>query len=165
MPENAKVTITARVDGAEIHESTARRRRRATARPCSSCPPQIERGEGTLAFAIEDGGVVETASKTIPILLQTVDLSIYPEGGDLVAGLPCRVYFEARTPVRKPADIAGVVVDAGGEQVGAFRTEHEGRGRFMFDAGEGRDVQAQDHGAVRHPQDLPAARGRGQRAR
>ena len=29
---------------------------------------EIARGEGTLAFVIEDGGVVETASKTIPII-------------------------------------------------------------------------------------------------
>ena len=33
-------------------------------------------------MVIEDGGVVETASKTIPIVLQTVDLSIYPEGAN-----------------------------------------------------------------------------------
>ena len=37
-------------------------------------------------MVIQDGGVVETASKTIPILLQTVDLEFYPEGGDLIAG-------------------------------------------------------------------------------
>ena len=41
---------------------------------------------GRFAFVIEDGGVSETATKTIPILLQTVDLAIYPEGGSLVAG-------------------------------------------------------------------------------
>ncbi|MGH7202398.1 MAG: alpha-2-macroglobulin family protein, partial [Planctomycetaceae bacterium] len=79
---------------------------------------------------IEDGGVIETATKTIPILLQTVDLEIYPEGGDLVAGLKNRVYLSARTPAKKPADIAGVVVDSQGETVAEFRTEHEGRGRF-----------------------------------
>ena len=95
---------------------------------------KIERGDGVLVFTIEDGGVVETASKTMPILLQTVDLTICPEGGDLVAGLPCRVYIEARTPFQKPADIAGVVLNTAGTQVGTFRTEHEGRGRFVLDA-------------------------------
>ena len=38
--------------------------------------------------------MIEPIAKTIPILLKTVDLAIYPEGGDLVAGLPCRVYIE-----------------------------------------------------------------------
>ena len=69
---------------------------------------------------------------TIPILLQTVDLTMYPEGGQLVAGVPNRVYFEAFTPAKKPADLAGIVVADDGEQVGTFRSEHEGRGRFEF---------------------------------
>ena len=91
-------------------------------------PKEITRGEGTLSFAIEDGGVVETAAKTIPILLQTVDLTMYPEGGELIADLPNRVYFAALTPAQKPADIAGEIVDANGKRVAEFRTEHEGRG-------------------------------------
>ena len=37
--------------------------------PIQTAGPEIRRGEGTLAMVIEDGGVVETASKTIPILL------------------------------------------------------------------------------------------------
>ena len=60
---------------------------------------------------VQDGGVVETASKTIPILLRTVNLDIYPEGGDLVAGLVNRVYIEGRTPNQKPADMAGIIVN------------------------------------------------------
>ena len=132
VPENAQVRIQARVDGQEIHSATGAidREGRCTAR--FSLPEEIQRGEGTLAFVIQDGGVVETASKTIPILLQTVDVSVFPEGGELVAGLPCRVYLEARTPSQKPADISGVVVDEQGKQVGDFATEHEGRGLFVF---------------------------------
>ena len=53
-------------------------------------------------MTILDGGTVETATKTIPILLQTMDVSIYPEGGDLVAGLPNRVYFEGRHRLKSP---------------------------------------------------------------
>src|SRR5204862_1529492 len=95
-------------------------------------PAAIARGEGVIAMVIQDGGRVETATKTIPILLQTVDLAIYPEGGDLIAGLPNRVYVEGRTPAQKPADMAGVIVNAAGKEVAKFRTEHEGRGRFSF---------------------------------
>src|SRR5213079_2901138 len=91
-------------------------------------PATIARGEGVLAMTIQDGGTVETAAKTIPILLQTIDLTIYPEGGDLIAGLPNRVYIEGRTPARKPADMAGIVVNAAGREVATFCTEHAGRG-------------------------------------
>ena len=132
VPAGAKVTIQAFVDGKTIFTgpTTVDSDGRCSAR--FPLPKQIARGEGTLAFIIEDGGIVETASKTIPILLQTVDLQMYPEGGDLIAGLPARVYFEARTPAKKPADIAGVILNEQGETVGEFRSEHEGRGRFAF---------------------------------
>ena len=90
-------------------------------------PSEMRRGEGTLVLAIEDGGVVESASKTIPILLQTVDLTLYPEQGELVAGLENRVYLEAFTPAKKPADLAGVIVNGAGKEVARFRSEHEGR--------------------------------------
>jgi len=131
-PANARVKIVARVDGSEVHRSTGFVDDAGNCSAIFRLPGKIERGEGSLAFVIEDGGVIETATKTIPILLQTVDLKIYPEGGDLVAGLPSRVYIEARTPTKKPADISGIVIDGKGKQVAAFRTEHEGRGRFVF---------------------------------
>jgi alpha-2-macroglobulin-like protein len=114
IPADAKVTVVARVDGAEAFrgDATVDEAGRCVAR--FKLPENFERGEGSLAMVIKDGGVVETASKTIPILLQTVDMNVYPEGGDLVAGLPNRVYFEAFTPSKKPADLAGVVLDSKG---------------------------------------------------
>jgi hypothetical protein len=133
IPSGAQVTATARVDGVEVARvpSTVDGAGHATA--TFQLPARIERGEGAIAFAIQDGGVVETATKTIPILLQTVDLALYPEGGDLVAGLSSRIYFEAHTPAGKPADLEGDVVDERTDAaVAHFRSEHEGRGRFEF---------------------------------
>ncbi len=131
-PAGAPVTVIARVDGDEAYRGSASVDDSGRCIVRFPLPTEIRRGEGTLALVIEDGGVVETASKTIPILLQTVDLTMYPEGGELVAGLRNRVYFEAFTPARKPADLAGEVHDADGRRVAIFRSEHEGRGRFEF---------------------------------
>ena len=160
VPAGAGVTITARVDGDEVHRSTSIVDRDGNSSVIFKLPAKIERGEGTLAFAVRDGGVVETATKTIPILLQTVDLELYPEGGDLVAGLPCRVYLEARTPFQKPADIAGIVVDSKNTQVGTFRTEHEGRGRFVFvpKKGETYVLRITEPSGITDTFDLPAVR-------
>jgi len=132
IPAGARVTVYARVDGAEAWTGPAAVDTAGYCTVSFPLPAEIARGEGTLAFAIEDGGVVETATKTIPILLQTVDLALYPEGGDLVAGLPTRVSVEARTPAQKPADIVGVIKDAAGKVVAEFKTAHEGRGRFAL---------------------------------
>src|SRR5262245_41996804 len=137
IPANAKVSVTARVDGQEIAHADTNVDGSGNAGATFKLPATIARGEGVLAMTIQDGGTVETATKTIPILLQTVDLAIYPEGGDLMAGLPARVYFEGRTPAQKPADLAGVIVNRAGKEVARFRSEHEGRGRFLFTPAKG----------------------------
>src|SRR5213593_1262653 len=132
IPAGAKVSVSARVDGEEAWKGTTIVDSSGNAGASFRLPAAIARGEGVIAMIIEDGGTVETATKTIPILLQTLDLAVYPEGGDLIAGLPNRVYVEGRTPARKPADMSGVVVNAAGREVATFHTEHEGRGRFSF---------------------------------
>jgi len=128
----ARVSVIARVDGAEAWKGETSIDASGNASANFKLPTAIARGEGTIAMVIQDGGTVETASKTIPILLQTLDLGIYPEGGDIVAGLPNRIYVEGRTPAQKPADMAGLVLNSAGKEVASFRTEHEGRGRFSF---------------------------------
>jgi uncharacterized protein YfaS (alpha-2-macroglobulin family) len=144
VPENAKVSVIARIDGVEVRGAETRVDAKGNCSASFALPKEIARGDGTLALVIEDGGVVETASKSIPILLQTVDIKFYPEGGDLIAGFPNRVYFEAKQPNGKPADLEGEIVElpVNAERtllktVGAFKSEHEGRGRgeFMAQAG------------------------------
>lgn len=132
-PEGAKVNVIARVDGMEINGATGKVDANGLCTVSFDLPHEIPRGEGTLALVIEDGGVVETASKTIPIVLQTVDLQMYPEGGDLVAGFSNRVYIQANQPNGKPADLSGkIMTKDGARAVADFKTEHEGRGRFEF---------------------------------
>ncbi len=132
VPTGARITAVARVDQADVGRAPCTLDEKGRCTVSMKLPATIERGEGTLAFTIEDGGVVETASKTIPLLVQSFDIALFAEGGELVAGLPARVYVEGRTLSKKPADIAGVVVDHEGAQVASFHTEHEGRGRFDF---------------------------------
>lgn len=137
IPAGAKVTVNARVDGVEIKADDGTVDATGHCTVNFELPQDIARGEGTLALIVQDGGVIETASKTIPILLQTVDLQMYPEGGDLVAGCKNRVYVQAFQPNGQPADLVAHITtkntDADGETIIAqFRTEHEGRGRFEF---------------------------------
>jgi uncharacterized protein YfaS (alpha-2-macroglobulin family) len=163
IPAGAPVTVLARVDGVEVFRGPAQVDGDGNATARFELPPQIARGEGTLAMIVEDGGVIETASKTIPILLQTVDLTMYPEGGDLVAGLPNRVYFEAFTPYGDPADLAGVIVDDAGEEVAEFRSEHEGRGRFAFapQAGKKYELRITEPSGIATTYPLPEVKASG----
>lgn len=134
VPAGAKVTVTARIDGTEVSGGTAKVDANGLCNVEFDLPRDIPRGEGTLALTIQDGGVVETASKTIPILLQTVDIQFYPEGGDLVSGFKNRVYVQAKQPNGKPADLLAKLIEgkSSNKAVAHFKTEHEGRGRFEF---------------------------------
>jgi uncharacterized protein YfaS (alpha-2-macroglobulin family) len=163
VPAGARVSVTARVDGEEIWKGETTIDATGNTSATFKLPSAIARGEGTIAMVIQDGGTVETASKTIPILLQTLDLEIYPEGGDIVAGLPNRIYVEGRTPAQKPADMAGIVMNSAGKEVASFRTEHEGRGRFSFTPvkGEAYSLRVTEPAGIKTIFRLPAVRESG----
>ena len=93
-------------------------------------PGAIARGDGLLTVMADDGGVVESIQKRIPIVMKTISMSLFPEGGDLVAGVPGRVYFMAKTPLGKPADITGRVIDDRGAEVAKLTSIHDGMGKF-----------------------------------
>src|SRR5205814_2044141 len=96
IPSGASVTPSAIVDGQDVKVANTTIDASGNCAVEFKLPTQIETGDGTLALAVADGGVVEPITKTIPILVKTVDLTMYPEGGELVAGIPSRVYVEAR---------------------------------------------------------------------
>ncbi|MBR6472022.1 MAG: hypothetical protein IKS83_09515 [Victivallales bacterium] len=127
IPEHAVVEATALVDGESVFAGEIPTVN-GQAQVKFTLPEQLNGGDGTLAFVISDGGTVETAAKTIPILLDDYTVDFYPEGGDLIAGVPNRVYVEARQRNGKGADFAGKVVDATGNQIADFATRFDGRG-------------------------------------
>lgn len=65
----------------------------------------------TLAVTIQDGSDAETIVRPIPFVEKDLRIEFFPEGGDLVEGLPSRVYFQVRMPSGKPADLKGSITD------------------------------------------------------
>ena len=134
VPENADITLIARLDFREIARiPNLKVDREGNLSASFRLPETLAGTDGTLAFLIRDGGVVETAAKTLPLVLpDDLDVTFYPEGGDLVAGLPCRVYVSAAKKDGKPASFKGRIVDARGREAARVETRHEGRGVFAF---------------------------------
>ncbi|HVS34991.1 MAG TPA: alpha-2-macroglobulin family protein [Gemmataceae bacterium] len=101
-------------------------------------PPTIERGEASLG--VKFVAVPETITRPVPIVLKKLDVEFYPEGGDLAADVPNRVYFQVRTPLGKPADLTGVLLEDGRPLPVVVETMHDekepgvnqGMGRFEF---------------------------------
>jgi hypothetical protein len=107
-------------------------------------PNRVERG-GTLTLYFEDRGTFETLIRPIPIVLRDVAMEFFPEGGYLIAGVPNRVYFQARTGANgKPADIRGRLLEVESKEkkreVARFQTLsderepgiNQGLGTFTF---------------------------------
>jgi len=163
IPAGARVTAVATVDGDEVHRATTVLDAKGTASATFRLPGHIVTGDGTLSMIVEDGGVHETAAKTIPIVVNRVALALFPEGGDLVAGVESRVYFEARTPKKDPADVAGRILDDVGREVARFESIHEGRGRFSFTPSEKRRYRAvvDRPSGIKDPFDLPEVQASG----
>jgi hypothetical protein len=64
-----------------------------------------------LSVQIKDTDATETVVRPIPLVEKELRVEFYPEGGDLVEGVPSRVYFQVRTPAGKPADLKGTITD------------------------------------------------------
>lgn len=148
IPEGATVSAIARLDNREIYrQSSGPLAASGVVDVAFELPQQIASGEGSLSFVIEDGGGIETATKSLPVLLQQLDIAFYPESGDLVAGLNSRVYFQALQPNGKPADIRGHIVElhdnaTHSAALAQFSSAHEGRGTFSFTPAKGKRYAA-----------------------
>lgn len=125
-----KVTAVVTIDDAEVNRVPVTTDGEGKATVAFKLPAKMTRGDGLLTILAEDGGVTESIQKRIPIVMTTLQLSLFPEGGDLVRGVPGRVYFLAKTTIGKPADIEGTVVDDRGTIVNRFRSLHDGMGSF-----------------------------------
>ena len=84
-----------------------------------------------------DDDVTESISKEIPLNFGSVNVAFYPEGGDLVAGVSNRVYFQSRDPRGDPVHIEGHISDSNDQTLTNLATQHEGRGRFAFTPASG----------------------------
>lgn len=102
-------------------------------------PKADEIREARLTVTVRTAAVVETLVRRIPLATRRLTVEFFPEGGDLVAGAECRVYFRATTTTGKPADVQGILTD-GTKDVVPVRTltdaDHpgvnQGLGVFTF---------------------------------
>jgi hypothetical protein len=82
--------------------------------------------------------------KEIPIknISNNVDVQFFPEGGDLVAGIPSKVGLKCINAQGLGEDISGVIVDEQGTQVTNFKTSYLGMGNLILAPDEGKKYTA-----------------------
>lgn len=126
-------------------------------------PGDLNTTDGLLNVTIDYDAYKESISRSIPIVLNKIDLQLLPEGGTLVAGLTSNIAFRAVNERGKPADIKGVVLDHTGRQVTAFESYYAGMGKFPFtpQAGEKYTVKITSPLHISEVYDFPVCRNEG----
>ena len=70
--------------------------------------------------------------KTFTQKIDDLDIQFFPEGGELVTGLTCRVALKTTLPNGKSVDIQGYIEDSKGERITDIAPTHLGMGVFTF---------------------------------
>ncbi|QJW99464.1 alpha-2-macroglobulin family protein [Frigoriglobus tundricola] len=125
--KDAKATVVATVDGREFHSQggaafalvpAERGASKAILDVRFKLPADIfvkaakdSAPNATLSVNIQDGSDTEAIVRPIPLVTKTLSVEFFPEGGEMVEGVPGRVYFQARTFHNKPADVKGYITD------------------------------------------------------
>ncbi len=168
--DNQPVTVSALVDGqaCTVLDEGVLRVRQGAVTVRFRLPEKMERGSGIASVQFQDGGTHETLVRPIPIVLKKLFVEFFPEGGDLAAGVPNRVYFTAKTTLGKPAELRGRLVDQDGTKVAEVRTlnddteagVNQGMGLFEFtpQAGKTYEVKIDAPIGIESRHTLPAAK-------
>jgi hypothetical protein len=92
----------------------------------------------------------KSLAQPAPIVAKKLHIDFFPEGGELVAGVPNRVYFQSRTLLDRPAELKAHLIDQEGRViVAAVETlrdaeepgVNQGMGLFVFTPQTGRKYE------------------------
>lgn len=132
-----KVKIVANLNGQKLLEKAEVTDENGMRYIKFNLPKELKTNDGLLNIMIDYNGSTESISRSIPIILNKVEFTMFPEGGDLVCGLDNNVAFTALNEFGKPADVEGVVLTDKGSKVASFSSFHQGMGAFKFNPQSG----------------------------
>lgn len=160
---NTKIKYTVNINGIKTLEQTDLTDSEGKQRIKFGLPKDLKSNDGLLNVMIDYNGSTESISRSIPIVLNKIALSLFPEGGDLVSGLDNNVAFKALNEFGKPADIEGIVLTQKGSRVCTFSSYHQGMGAFKLNPqpGERYKVKITKPEGIKEEFTLPEALERG----
>lgn len=84
-------------------------------------------------------------------------ITFFPEGGDLIAGLTCKIAFKVNDQWGRPINLEGQIIDMENKPVATFKTMHDGMGFFFLSPKSNTSYSARwkDQTGLEHTSDLP----------
>ncbi len=120
------------LDGKKTKTFKAKTDKKGKANIKFSLPDNLETTDGLVNVLIEHLGQRESIARSVPIILNKIDLQFLPEGGYLLNEMENGLAFKALNEFGKPADVTGIIVDQKGNEVAEFSTYHQGMGAMNF---------------------------------
>ncbi len=129
---NANIQYKVKVKGEEIYKQEFLTNEEGKAVLNFKLPDDLNTTDIVLNVIVPYKGDRESISRSVPVVLNTIDLQFFPEGGTLLANAENRLAFKAINEFGKPVDITGEIVDEQGELVSSFESFHDGMGAVDF---------------------------------
>jgi len=147
---NYPLTYTVHVEGKNVHTAQTRTDHNGKIALTAVLPPTIHSSDGILNVMIAYEGNTEAISRSIPIVVNSLNMRFFPEGGYLINRVEGNLAFKITNEFGKPADAEGEIRDHSGEVVARFRSEWMGLGSVAFTPQEGKKY----HAVITSPQGI-----------
>jgi len=98
-------------------------------------------GQIIATITLENG---EKSVKHIPIKIKStaIDVQFFPEGGNMVQGIPSKIAIKAINTSGLGTDVSGIIIDNDGNQAASFKTTHLGMGSVFMNPLQGKSYSA-----------------------
>jgi hypothetical protein len=94
--------------------------------------PKEEGSYAAKRMTLRPGTKALNSGREKPEKLDNIDVTFFPEGGNLVTDLSNRLAFKAVNKQGKSIDITGTLLNSKGEEVSSFTSMYRGMGAFIF---------------------------------
>ena len=100
--------------------------------------------KGNLTTELNPGGNLDILKSSFTLSPKTGnnDIQFFPEGGELIKGVPTQVAFKAIKPSGLGIDVTGNIADNDGNQITTLSSTHLGMGSFYLNAETGKTYKA-----------------------
>ncbi|MBJ2176121.1 TonB-dependent receptor plug domain-containing protein [Aureibaculum sp. A20] len=102
------------------------------ANPTFQLPDTLETSDVLLNVQIPYQGSTESIARSVPVVLDNIDLQFFPESGQILIDNENNIAFKALNEFGKPVDVSGEIVDEKGIKVANFSSYHDGMGSFQL---------------------------------
>lgn len=140
---NLEFEVTAEIDNQTILSQKVLTDENGAYQLKFNLPQNLKGEDGSVNVKFEYENNSESISRTIPILLNSIDLQFLPEGGFALPNVSHTIAFKALNKHGKPADVKGDILDESGNKVAPFESFHQGMGSFELNMKSGKKYFAQ----------------------